>query len=966
MKRLLYLLAAVWFTALGTQHTMAQSTSTWTRAQYEALGAIVKWTDSQGNSHANMLTDVATDPYHIMALLKTAYTDQRVPGIIYGGYDKNGNRDGAVTYGNITGWGITSVTAPTTEGYTTFMVKVKNGWSSSQDEVCSTEADIREYIGKSVESVQLLTASMPVGGTNPGTLYKLSGEANRFFFMSKGRARSFGTTRADRTPFWGMYEEFSPVDLTASTGLTDFYTKMKNGNVYTVVHDCGSVLGTAHYFAMTGIDGTENRDVTGLTFFLSDYRLKYGEYTYVNNRNQKKTGDCRDEYKSVTNPWSTFTYENPTGGHYVNYNTAYAPTTGLYTAMLNAKAQASTTADKHYTVTLDWSTTLAKVLNGNSVTEAFHLYRVGTDGSLTEIPLTDSTATTLSYDVEQKAHGYTITYVVSAKPVDNAAGFDPVWSNRATVDIPGIDPNELLVLGIGGYTSSQYDQTQEINQYRNRVKMSNSVGTFIAADSVQAGARFTLYRTGINTDGSIDKCVPAAVVTVTGNASGTISYTVAYSNQSGAVDSEYPATEGTFSTNSKGAVDFGDFVMCDQFNVSTASNSHPISYDYQVRYAPDGNNERYHSNEHSVKVYKTVSQMTNAVTERQAKADLDHSLAVSSMPVIKFTVDNDNAINQYTVKRDDVSIGRAQNRPSGTYATFEVASDGSEHLTGESVANMATINDRTYLPTTAGNYVPVISVNYGTDTINTYGCDIKQGYQPKVTATENGKVMGNYELRTEGGKSLGARYFKTTINIEASVPQGLNVEAYRLWRNCGNKAVEELEEYSWRCDSLTPWYNGFGNSSRSSGNSNLAYRIESGSAYGEWMQISDQFGAKKPTADDPLDVIYHVRLYCSDAQGNYYVAEDVLPVTYTNSSPTGIIDVEGNERDLFAVTPAMATDHITVSGCQGTVVVRSLTGAEVMRLDSGSERNCTVNVTSLAPGCYIVSSGTASQRIVKR
>ncbi len=907
---------------------MAQSENTWTKAQYDALGKIVKWTDSNGESHTNLLTDVATDPAHIMALLKEAYTNSSVPGILYGGYVRRGKREGEVTYGDITGWNIESVTKPTTEGYTTFMVKVKNGWSEENDKECTSESDIKNYIESSIESVQLLTSSMTVGGDNPGTLYKLSGEANRFFFISKGRARTLSSTRAQRTPFWGMYEEYSPVSESSSEGLTDFYSKMKEGNVFKVVHDCGSVLGTGHYFAMTGQNGTENRDITGLTFFLTDYRLKYWSGRDDDRWNDK----------------------------YIDYNQSYAPSVCLYSVMLEAEAKAST-ADKQYTVNLDWTTTLAKVIGNSSTKEIYHLYVVNSDGTLDELTLADNTVASHSYDVPQKTHGYSITYVVSAQPVENAAELDPVWSNYATVDIPGLDPKELLVLGIGGSAYSKYDQDKEVNQYRNSVMMNNSVGTFIAADNMAVGSKFTFYRTSKLTGMAYTETSVAAVVTITSKANAGLEYKVEYKNQAGADDTKYPAKTGTFGVKDNGAVDFNNFIICDQFNASTAQNAQPERYTYQVKYAPDGTKEEFYSNEFDVKVYKTSSEMTNTVTEQAAKGDIDHSLSVTAVPQIKFSVEVNNAIKQYTMMRGDANIGRAQNRPDGTYGIFELFTDG-EKLTGESKDGQATVNDNTYDFKEAGKYVPIINVNVDNDNVNTYGCDIKDGYMAKVTATVVGKDISIYKF-----KNIDARYFKTTIALQSYVPEGLTIKAYRLWRDCGGKAVEEDPAYKWRETPLTPWFNGFDNKSRSE--QQWSYDIVGGDAEGDYLKVSDTFGAKTPTMTDPLDVNYVVRLYCCDNSGHYYVAETTLTVTYDNGTPTGLTDVTGDTGNGFSVMPSIATSQITVKGCNGAIVVRSITGAEVMRINGNGETLRTVNVGNLAPGYYIVTSGGHSQRIIK-
>lgn len=125
------------------------------------------------------------------------------------------------------------------------------------------------------------------------------------------------------------------------------------------------------------------------------------------------------------------------------------------------------------------------------------------------------------------------------------------------------------------------------------------------------------------------------------------------------------------------------------------------------------------------------------------------------------------------------------------------------------------------------------------------------------------------------------------------------------------------------------------------------------------------FGAKTPTAGNPLEVKYTVRLYCVDYDGNYYVAESTVPVTFDTSTPTGLNGVISDNGNGFSVAPSIARGQITVSGCDGAVVVRSITGAVVMSLAGNGQSVRTLSVDDLAPGYYIVTSGSHSQRIIK-
>ncbi|MDY2833270.1 MAG: hypothetical protein SOU49_11105 [Sodaliphilus pleomorphus] len=143
---------------------------------------------------------------------------------------------------------------PEDEGYTTLLVKTKHdiiniGSPSTYDELI-------DGISKNIEEVVLLTQGKYYakgdGIGKSGALYKTSGTASSFYFISKGKARrNTGTGRTwSFAPFFGLYEEYSPEIVNSSTQTTDVWVKMKNGNDYKVQHDCGSVIILNHQFNM--------------------------------------------------------------------------------------------------------------------------------------------------------------------------------------------------------------------------------------------------------------------------------------------------------------------------------------------------------------------------------------------------------------------------------------------------------------------------------------------------------------------------------------------------------------------------------------------------------------------------------------------------------------------------------------------------------------------------------------------
>ena len=88
-RNILGLIAAM-FMVFGVQSAMSQSV-VHNKAYYDAIS--YQWTDASGVTHENAITEVATDPYQIVALLKKVYCDPIIPGPLYSAYDKKGNRE---------------------------------------------------------------------------------------------------------------------------------------------------------------------------------------------------------------------------------------------------------------------------------------------------------------------------------------------------------------------------------------------------------------------------------------------------------------------------------------------------------------------------------------------------------------------------------------------------------------------------------------------------------------------------------------------------------------------------------------------------------------------------------------------------------------------------------------------------------------------------------------------------------
>lgn len=74
-----------------------ENTGTLPPSAYDAI--TYTWTDAEGNEHPNTpLTEIATDPDQMIALMREVYTNKNLPGNFYRGYNANGEPEDEVAY----------------------------------------------------------------------------------------------------------------------------------------------------------------------------------------------------------------------------------------------------------------------------------------------------------------------------------------------------------------------------------------------------------------------------------------------------------------------------------------------------------------------------------------------------------------------------------------------------------------------------------------------------------------------------------------------------------------------------------------------------------------------------------------------------------------------------------------------------------------------------------------------------
>ena len=424
---------------------------------------------------------------------------------------------------------------PNQEGYTTLLVAVKNqttnmGSMSAYDgSYFTTKDQLINYFATNIDSIQLLTDGMRIGAGSDysiGTVFNCGGTYNKFFFLGKGAAKqkpdlvinseiAAQHALGEYVPFKQMFEQFSPTTGASDAEITNFYSLMNEGNVYNVVHDCRDVVWLHHQFSMSGNEGTKAYAMTGMNFFVPDYRLKYWEDSYKYGDDYVYTVDGR-----ITNPYQAVSSDGDPRLHqslmfrnnlnysfwYAWYNQDYAPKVGLYKITLEAVATPVeydyTEGNRNYAVTLTWVSSLNE-MTGHEVPQIYTVYYwdpiTGEKKYVEAIGITDGKTglTTVTYLVEQFPTSYKIEYIVEGTP--NDGNEHPQWvavSNVDDVIIPGW--NDFVGLKLDHH-ESDFVVDDMANWYRNFLvvvneDLANGLTVGQITDQQNPMNTFNLYR----------------------------------------------------------------------------------------------------------------------------------------------------------------------------------------------------------------------------------------------------------------------------------------------------------------------------------------------------------------------------------------------------------------------------------------------------------------------------------------
>ena len=436
-----------------------------------------------------------------------------------------------------------TVQAPYEDGYTALMVSLYNDTTKIYPENMNSyqgswqytqKSDLINYIRDNIQSVKLLTDGMRIGSRDDhtiGTVFSCDGTYNRFFLLGKGQARKKAPQLqtninngywpeycGEEGPFKTMFEQFSPTTGNVGADITDFYSKLMEGNVYNVVHDCASVIQNKHQFSMSGKKGTQAIALTGLNFFIPDYRLLWWSLNRsVNGYSATVDGRDMNPYVATnttsgahgtTNYYSSATSIPYFAAWFAQYNQQFAPKMGIYKIMLDATAnqvaQLYAPGNRNYAVTLTWVSSLNE-MSGHEVPQTYTVYYFDENGDRQYLVVEGVTntngqtgVTTLTYYVEQKEHSYTIDYIVEGSPDDTEHPQFVAISNVDGVVIPGW--NDFVGLELDHH-ESDFVVKDMANWYRNFLSVVNedlynglTVSAVTGANGKTPMNKFSLYR----------------------------------------------------------------------------------------------------------------------------------------------------------------------------------------------------------------------------------------------------------------------------------------------------------------------------------------------------------------------------------------------------------------------------------------------------------------------------------------
>lgn len=734
----------------------------------------------------------------------------------------------------------------------------------------SDYASLRDMIGVLFKSARIITTYKQTGNDedkNAGTLFKIdANKLNRFFFLAKGRLRASdnspknpgddwaangdptlywntsGSGSGERNakfsdefnmaPFYNMFEQFSPVNLSEGNAASDIYQQMINMQSYPVEHDCQSIpfikltypitidgvdYDYGHEFNMYGKDSQSDdcQDVRDMMFFVPKYRMMQhykADYATVSARDAGRA-DMFVNY-----------HQNDSGAI-----EKYAPTLGLYVIHQNEITGEKQADANVYDLNLSWKSNLLDFLPGSDAQyELFRVY-IDEDGNkhYEKVATLDPNVTTYVDHVPMEATGQEVTYVVQGQ--DDSQFLSLQMSNEESFIIPGTDETLLLTLKLAN-DYSRFDPKEERNYYSNELVVTNNMSPYVSADDLSAnGAEFTVYRYSGEGDDEV-KTLIATLTPVTGQ----MKLNITWANQRGnGTDSQnyyswinMPNKDAVAYSLNNNAVAFDNFRLFDNFYESVANNDHPTQYRYQVEFKYGDNIA--HSNKVSVYIHKTDMDV-QGYTQQNIDDDTNHKLKAnvryvdelvkysSKQEILRYDafrwkegsenerkIMTNSTIDATTLTVTDTEVaptGEADN--GGTEYTLKMDGNTQGYVDIDMDGNATATFEDQIVNQEAGMYyfAPVVETFTGRSDYNTYGAPVQQTGVATIKATVADAIMSSTSEGgsnwTENGKVY--THYTVTLNLsELLIPENqqdalkdYNLYKVRVWRQIDTDLLNE-------------------------------------------------------------------------------------------------------------------------------------------------------------------------------
>ena len=704
----------------ANNHTVVVTLPYESGKQFDYAAMTYTWYDANGGEHTNTLTDKATEPLQMMALLNKVYTDPTIPG--------SRNVDGEEgddfiyndEYERLPYFGDGFIPQPK-EGFTALLVEMKNKESETDiQHVPFTVDDFKNNI-KSIQLISNVTES------EKAYVMSVSGSFDRFYIIGKGKAR-YRLNSGELPPgaLWSSagFERLSPTGNGEIAGSPDLYPRLMAGESYRITHDCADLPNLGHYMLINPGEGNDPY-LKNITLYVPKDRMRYWD---ENTPWVDENGVTHD---------GGFVWPNSSGvsrdsnGKHTWYNPNTCPLLALYQAQLQGNIDNPNNGKCN--VHLNWTSTLKNSFDWDGG-ETYEVYIVLPDGTRQLLTMQNDD-TDYSYLVDQQEQSYTIQYEVVCYPTDsknNKVG--PAVTNVVALTIPGTGDDFKITY----FYRSRFNVSSLLNSYKNRIELTPY--NFTAPTE----GELTRKVMRMKQDGSDVKEI--ATITIHADESFAIAYNNAMAtNANWRYDKNALETSGSIANN-------GKISIVDYFLASTEQGGDLAgSYIYYV-------NGGRQTAKAEVPVYSSNinSSYINEYTIDMLNNDTDRSLLLNDMAQVSFdNKSNDakyNEVNSWDIYQDNE-------------IKFQATRMAKAPLQGSGLTN----------------YTGQLTVN-SQHGINTYGTNTTQvqGAVINITADGGWTEFNNIHLYPQGG--MYAYEGKVTISPSTATTVAPYVYYYRLWR----------------------------------------------------------------------------------------------------------------------------------------------------------------------------------------